>query len=147
MCGAGGALRSTADVPDSTTKQDGGGNHALPPPVDSGLKGSCPRCGGKTLFAGYAKFADRCGTCGLDFSAFNVGDGPVVFLTLGIGALVTMLALWVEFTFEPGLLIHILLWIPITSALTLLMLRFSKGLLLALEFHNRAAEGRIKDGQ
>lgn len=116
-----------------------------PPPIDSGLKGCCPRCGARTLFAGYVRFADRCSNCGMDFTQFNVGDGPVVFLTLGIGALVTVMALWVEFTFQPGLLIHILLWLPITLALTLVSLRFAKGLLLALEYRNKAAEGRIKE--
>ena len=57
--------------------------------------------------------------------------------------LVTALALWVEFTFEPGLLIHILLWVPLTAALTVLMLRIAKGWLLALEYRHRASEGRI----
>ncbi|AJP73106.1 DUF983 domain-containing protein [Sphingomonas hengshuiensis] len=123
----------------------GGGSATLPPPAYSGLYGCCPRCGAKTLFKRYATFADRCPKCGLDFTEFNVGDGPVVFLTLGIGALITVLALWVEFTFEPGVLVHVLLWVPITLALTIVMLRFSKGLLLALEFRNRAGEGRIKD--
>jgi uncharacterized protein (DUF983 family) len=121
----------------------GGGSTALPPPIDSGLRGSCPRCGARTLFRHVVAFAERCPNCGLDFSAFNVGDGPVVFLTLGIGALVTALALWVEFTFEPGLLIHILLWVPLTAALTVGFLRIGKGWLLALEYRNRAGEGRI----
>ncbi|WP_404335254.1 DUF983 domain-containing protein [Sphingomonas sp. MMS12-HWE2-04] len=90
-------------------------------------------------------FAERCSRCGLDFTRFNVGDGPVVFLTLGIGALVTALALWVEFTFEPGVLIHVLLWVPITAALTVGALRIAKGWLLALEYRNRAAEGRVRE--
>ena len=115
-----------------------------PPPIASGLHGVCPRCGARTLFRSYIAYADRCARCGLDFSAFNVGDGPVVFLTLGIGTLVTILALWTEFTFLPPWWVHILLWIPITLALTVVTLRFAKGLLLALEYRNRAAEGRIK---
>ena len=116
-----------------------------PPPIDSGLKGACPRCGARTLFATYIRFAERCSNCGLDFTAYNVGDGPVVFLTLGLGALITGLALWVEFTFSPPFWVHILLWIPITLGLVVLLLRFGKGLLLALEYRNRASEGRIKD--
>ncbi|WHU01318.1 MULTISPECIES: DUF983 domain-containing protein [unclassified Sphingomonas] len=116
-----------------------------PPPILSGTRGACPRCGAATLFRSFVGFADKCGACGLDFTRFNVGDGPVVFLTLGIGALVTGLALWVEFTFQPGLLIHALLWIPITAALVILSLRFSKGLLLALEYRNRAGEGRVRE--
>jgi len=115
-----------------------------PPPILSGTRGACPRCGAPTLFRNFTGFADKCSACQLDFTRFNVGDGPVVFLTLGIGALVTGLALWVEFTFEPGLLIHALLWVPITAALVVLSLRVSKGLLLALEYRNRAGEGRVR---
>jgi uncharacterized protein (DUF983 family) len=116
-----------------------------PPPIDSGLRGACPRCGARTLFRGPVAFAARCSGCGLDFDQFNVGDGPVVFMTLGIGAVIVALALWVEFTFAPGVLIHALLWIPLTALLVVLCLRFGKGLLLALEYRNRAGEGRIKD--
>jgi uncharacterized protein (DUF983 family) len=93
----------------------------------------------------FVKFADKCPACGLDYSGFNVGDGPVVFMTLGIGALVTILAVTVELNFEPGILIHALLWIPLTTILVILALRFSKGLLLALEYRNAAREGRLKD--
>jgi uncharacterized protein (DUF983 family) len=96
------------------------------------------------MFVSYIKFADRCPKCGLDFSAFNVGDGPVVFLTLGIGTLVTVLAVMTELTFQPGFLIHALLWVPLTLALVVVSLRFAKGLLLALEYGNAAREGRIK---
>lgn len=120
-----------------------GGSTALPPPIASGLKGCCPRCGARTLFRNFLAFSDRCSACGLDFAAFNVGDGPVVFLTLGIGAIVTVLALWVEFTLQPGLLVHIALWVPMTLGLTVGTLRVAKGWLLALEFRNRAREGRI----
>lgn len=134
-------------MPDRPDNILGGGGTTPPPPIASGVSGACPRCGEKTLFRSLTAFADKCPGCGLDFSAFNVGDGPVVFMTLGIGALIVILALWVEFTFEPGVLIHALLWIPITWALTLVALRFSKGLLLALEFKNRAREGRIADSE
>lgn len=115
-----------------------------PPPVDTALHGACPRCGARTLFASFVAFAPRCGACGLDFSAFNVGDGPVVFLTLGIGAIVTILAISVELNFAPGVVVHALLWIPLTLALVVLALRFAKGLLLALEYRNAAREGRIR---
>lgn len=97
------------------------------------------------MFAGLIAFASRCTECGLDFTAFNVGDGPVVFLTLGIGTLVTILAITVELAFEPGILIHALLWVPLTVALVVVGLRFTKGLLLALEYKNAAREGKLKE--
>ncbi|MCW3837214.1 DUF983 domain-containing protein [Sphingomonas canadensis] len=115
-----------------------------PAPVQSALTGACPRCGKGKMFAGIVRFADRCGSCGLDFSRFNVGDGPVVFLTMGVGGLVTLLAILVELNWEPGLLVHALLWIPVTTILVVGALRFAKGLLLTLEYRNAAEEGRLK---
>ena len=122
----------------------GGGSAKLPPPLRSGISGCCPRCGAPTLFKSFLAFADRCRRCDLDFTQFNVGDGPVVFLTLGIGTIITILAVLVELAFQPGFLVHALLWIPLSLMLTILTLRVAKGWLIALEFRNRAREGRIR---
>jgi len=107
------------------------------------VRGLCPRCGNPTLFAGVARFAPHCRACGLDFSSFNVGDGPAAFLTLLIGGLITGLALWLELAAEPPFWVHILLWLPLTTLAVIGSLRFAKAALLALEYRNRAAEGRI----
>ena len=114
-----------------------------PRPVDSGLKGVCPRCGAKTLFAGWIRFANRCETCGLDFTSFNVGDGPAAFLTLILGTIVVVMAISVELTLHPPLWLHMLVWIPVTLAGVVGSLRLAKGWLLALEYRNAAREGRI----
>jgi uncharacterized protein (DUF983 family) len=104
--------------------------------------GLCPECGAKTLFAGPARFADHCGNCGLDYSAFNVGDGPAAFLTMVIGALVIVLALIVDTLFRPPFWLHVIIWVPFTAAMTVVSLRAAKGALLASEHRNRAGEGR-----
>ncbi|WP_404710649.1 DUF983 domain-containing protein [Sphingomonas sp. MMS24-J13] len=114
-----------------------------PSPIQAGLTGCCPRCGARTLFASWIKFAGRCRACGLDFSQFNVGDGPAAFLTLFIGAIIAGSAIAVELIFSPPFWVHILLWPPITLGLILLALRAGKGVLLALEYRNAAREGRI----
>jgi len=116
---------------------------AEPKFVDAALQGLCPRCGSKTLFAGFIRFAPTCRVCGLDLSAFNVGDGPAAFLTLIIGTIVTVLAILVELAFAPPLWVHPILWIPLTLGLVLGSLRLAKAALLALEYRNRAREGRI----
>jgi len=107
------------------------------------LGGLCPRCGAKTLFAGFARFAPACSACRLDFTAFNVGDGPAAFLTLLIGGLITGLAIWLELSAGPPWWLHVLLWLPLTALAVLVSLRYSKGALLALEYRNRARGGRI----
>jgi len=118
---------------------------AEPASLSSGLLGLCPRCGARTLFAGWVAFSARCRGCGLDYTAFNVGDGPAAFLTLIVGGIITALAIALELSASPAYWVHILLWAPITTVLVVASLRFAKGLLLALEYRNRAAEGRIAD--
>jgi uncharacterized protein (DUF983 family) len=114
--------------------------------VKVAARGLCPRCGSATLFAGIAKFAPRCRVCGLDISSFNVGDGPAAFLTLIIGALVTALALWLELAVHPPFWVHVILWVPITTAAVIWGLRAGKAALLAAEYQRRAGEGRVKQG-
>ena len=109
------------------------------------LKGLCPRCGNRTLFAGLATFAPKCRGCGLDFEAFNVGDGPAAFLIFIVGGIVTASAIALELSASPPWWVHAMLWLPLTAALTLGLLRVAKGLLLALEYKHRAREGRIAE--
>ena len=111
--------------------------------VQAGMKGLCPRCGEPSLYAGLLRFRDRCGRCGLDFTRFNVGDGPAAFLTLILGALVVGLAIWLQVKVEPPWWVHVLLWVPFMTAATILSLRVAKAMLLWAEFRNAAREGRI----
>ena len=117
---------------------------AAPRVVDVALKGLCPQCGAKTLFAGTARFAPRCPACGLDFTMFNVGDGPAAFLTLIIGTIIVALAIALELSVHPPLWVHMLIWIPVTAASVLLSLRAAKGALIAAEYRNAAREGRLQ---
>lgn len=113
--------------------------------ASAALFGLCPRCGARGLFAGAAKFAPRCRACGLDFTQFNVGDGPAAFLTLIVGALITGLALWLQVAVGPPFWVHIVLWVPITTLAVIGGLRAGKAALLAAEYQKRAGEGRPKD--
>ena len=114
-----------------------------PVPIAAAAAGLCPRCGARSLFDGWLKLAPNCRGCGLDYSAFNVGDGAAAFLILIIGAVLTIAAVTVDLTFEPPFLVH-LVWIPIGAALTIYGLRLGKGLLLGQEYRHRAREGRIQ---
>jgi len=108
------------------------------------IAGKCPRCGQRTLFAGWVKFAPRCGHCGLNFDKFNVGDGPAALLILIVGAIVTAGAIALELSAEPPIWVH-LIWIPVVAVMTILGLRFAKAWLLGQEYRHRAREGRIAE--
>ena len=81
--------------------------------------------------------------CGLDFSFADAADGPAIFVMLIIGFVVVGLALWVEVSYGPPLWLHFLLWIPLTLVLCLPSLRLIKGVLITLQYANKAAEGRL----
>jgi len=113
--------------------------------VQASLKARCPRCDIGPLFDSWVRFAPRCRACGLDLAAFNVGDGPAAFLILIVGGLVTALALTVQLAANPPFWVHILLWVPLTTALVVYCLRVSKAALLIIEYRNQAREGRIAE--
>ena len=110
--------------------------------AEAALFGLCPRCGGRTLFGGVTRFADRCRACGLDLTRFNVGDGPAAFLTMIVGAVVVALALTLQLSAEPPWWVHAILWLPLTVAGVVLGLRVAKAALLQSEYRNKAGEGR-----
>lgn len=112
-------------------------------PFSVGLRGRCPRCGEGRLFAGYLSVRPRCGICGLDNAFADSGDGPAVFVMLGMGFVVVGLALWAEVNYAPPLWLHLVLWIPLAVVLCLTALRLAKGVLIALQYRNKAAEGQL----
>jgi uncharacterized protein (DUF983 family) len=109
-----------------------------------GLKGRCPRCGRGRLFSGFLSLAPRCEACGLDYSFIDTADGPAFFVMSIVGVVVVALALFVEFTYEPPIWLHLVLWFSLTGILSLVLVRPLKGLMVALQYRNRAEEGRLE---
>ena len=63
------------------------------------------------------------------------------------GFIVAGSALAVEIVYAPPYWAHALLWGPLILITTLLPLRPVKGLLIALQYHHKAAEGRFTGGE
>lgn len=116
------------------------------PPIATGLKGRCPRCGEGRLFQGFLQLPPRCADCGLDFAFADSGDGPAVFVIMIVGFIVAGAALLAEIAYSPPIWVHFVLWGPLVLALCLGMLRPLKGVLVALQYHHKAEQGRL-DGQ
>jgi uncharacterized protein (DUF983 family) len=115
----------------------------LPQTVVRGLACKCPRCGKGRLYAGFLTLRPACEKCGLDYAFIDSGDGPAVFIIMIAGAIVVGAALIVEVKYQPPFWLHAALWLPLILATTLLPLRSMKALLIALQFHHKAAEGRL----
>ena len=112
-----------------------------------GLACKCPRCGRGKLFSGFLTLRPRCESCGLDYAFIDTGDGPAIFIIMLAGAIVVACALIVEVKYQPPFWLHAVLWLPLILVTTLLPLRSMKSLLIALQFHHKAAPGRVEPRQ
>ena len=110
-----------------------------------GIACRCPRCGRGKLYQGFLTLRPACERCGLDYAFIDAGDGPAVFVILIAGFIVVAAARIVEVKYQPPFWVHAALWIPLVLAVTLWPLRALKSLLIALQFHHKAAEGRLID--
>ena len=113
----------------------------------AGLLCACPRCGKGKLFRGFLTLRPRCEVCGLDYGFADAGDGPAVFIILIAGFIVVAAALITEVVYQPPFWVHAALWLPLILIVTLGPLRPMKGLLIALQYHHKAAERRFGAGE
>jgi len=136
-------LNSEQDkTPDGVSHSDS----ALFAPVDPfkvGIQGCCPRCGQGKLFDGLLSLKPRCAACDLDYAFADAGDGPAVFVILIVGFIIIGSVLWMQINYAPPIWVYIVLFAPLTIILSLLSLRWCKGILIALQYRNNAAEGRV----
>ena len=101
-----------------------------------------PACGKGKLFQGFLTLRPRCDACGLDYGFADAGDGPAVFIMFFAGFIVVGAALIVEVLYQPpiGSMRFVAAVDPVV---TLGPLRPMKGLMIALQYHHKAAEGRF----
>ena len=109
-----------------------------------GLRGRCPRCGEGRLFRGFLGLQPTCTHCRLNYGFADAGDGPAVFVILFGGFIVVFAALIVEIMYQPPYWVHAALWLPLILIVTLAPLRPIKGVLIALQYHHKAQEGRLE---
>lgn len=113
-----------------------------PNPLLAGLRGRCPNCGSGRLFSGFLTVAPVCDHCGYDLAKADSGDGPAVFVILIAGFLCAFAMLFVEMAYRPPIWVHLVVFLPLTLAVCIGLLRPLKGALLAAQFANNASEAR-----
>lgn len=113
-------------------------------PYSTGFSGHCPRCGEGKLFNGFITLAEKCEHCGLDYKFADSGDGPAVFVTLLGGFVLLGLALFIQMTYEPPVWLLMAIFFPLTLIVSVGMLRPLKGVLITLQYANKAQEGRLE---
>jgi uncharacterized protein (DUF983 family) len=92
------------------------------------------------LFKGVLTLQPACPVCGLDLRQSDTGDAGAVGVIMVLGAIVLILAFWVEFRFEPPLWVQAIIWPVVTLPLAILLMRPVKAALVAAQFRHRPNE-------
>lgn len=111
-------------------------------PYAAGLGGKCPRCGQGPLFAGFLKLRGACDVCALDYAKADSGDGPAVFVIFIVGFIAVALAFVARFVWFAPMGVALALSCGFAIASILALLRPLKATMIALQYANKAAEGR-----
>ena len=112
-------------------------------PVLTGALGRCPRCGKGSMFKDFLALADRCSVCDLDLGFADTGDGPAFFASFIGGFIILGLGVWMQIAYEPAWWAYVVIFIPLGLAICMGLLRLTKGILVALQYSNKAGQGRL----
>lgn len=112
-------------------------------PMQTGLRGRCPRCGKGSIFQGYLTLAPRCNVCGLDLSFADPADGPAFFVMSIVSLPVVAFAGWLEIVYEPPVWVHLVTSLPMLLGGCLALLRPLKGWIVSSQYVHKAQEGRL----
>ena len=114
-------------------------------PYAAGFGCKCPRCGQGRLFATFLGLAPSCEACGLDFSKADSGDGPAVFVIFIVGFIAVALAFLARFSWGLSIALSLLISLGVSVAATLALLRPLKAAMIALQYQQKADEGRLEE--
>ncbi len=120
------------------------GAPALLGAIRAGFLCRCPHCGRGPLFAGFLSVRPVCEACGFDLKSADSGDGPAVFVILIAGFIACFGMVFHEVAARPPWWVLLLIWPLVGLIACLALLRPTKSLLIALQFHNKAGVGRLQ---
>lgn len=104
----------------------------------SGLRRRCPRCGVGEMFSGYLSVRHTCSACNMEFEPLRSDDAPPYVTLFIVGHVVVSLylAVWQSLDLSPWSQIG--LWCGLTLVLSLALLPFIKGGVMAVIFSTKA---------
>jgi len=114
-----------------------------------GFLGKCPKCGEAKLFRSFAKTVDDCAVCGEHIDHHRADDLPAYLVIFVVGHIVIGGFMGVEAAVELSPWTHLAIWVPITIAMSLLLLQPLKGAIVGLQWafymHGFGGETDIQD--
>lgn len=83
---------------------------------------------------------DHCPACDYDFTTLNTGDGAAIFVMQIAGGIVVFGALFVQVAYDPPVWAMLMVALPLVAGLSLGLMRPAKGVMVALQMRNKAAQ-------
>jgi uncharacterized protein (DUF983 family) len=99
--------------------------------LSRGWRRKCPRCGLGSMFKGYLTIGEQCGACALPFEPLRADDAPAYFTIAIVGHIVVTGLLLLESYAHPPTWVQLAIWLPVTVILTLGLLPYLKGAVMA----------------
>lgn len=105
----------------------------VPPPpslgavATRGARNRCPNCGKGRVFAGYLKVVPECSVCHAPLGELQADDAPPYFTIFLIGHLLVPIVFLVERSYQPPMWLHMAVWLPLFTMLSMAALRPIKG--------------------
>jgi uncharacterized protein (DUF983 family) len=112
-------------------------------PIETGVRGRCPRCGKGHLFDGFLKLRKGCEVCGLSYDYADPADGPAFFVMCFGCIPAVIFALVLQVKAEPPFWVHLLTSIPLLIITCVLPLRPLKGWLTCSQFFYQARQAKL----
>ena len=100
----------------------------------NGLMCRCPACGEGSLFQGFLAVNSECPVCHEELHHHRADDAPPYMVIMIVGHIIVGFMLWLEMHYRPSVWVHISLWVPLTLAMSLALLRPIKGALVGLQW-------------
>jgi len=96
------------------------------------------------MFKNFLALADRCTVCGLDLTFADTGDGPAFFASFLGGFIVLGAGVWLQIAYEPDVWVYPVVFLPFGAVVCLGLIRLCKGVLVSLQYANKAGQGRLE---
>ena len=106
----------------------------LVPALLRGALGRCPNCGTGRIFGAFLKVNDACAHCGEALHHHRADDAPPYATIFIVGHVIVAALLWAEVEYTPPMWVHALVWVPLTLAMSLVLLPRIKGMLIAMQW-------------
>lgn len=103
-----------------------------------GFRRRCPRCGEGRMFSGYLSVPEVCAECRLPFDPIRSDDAPAYFTIFLVGHIVVPGLLLMEQWFAPPTWLQMAIWLPATLILSLALLPYIKGGVMAAIWSSKA---------